>query len=298
MSIIMGALAGAGDAGQQYFAQQQKVDDEMKMAQTRSDLDFNKSKLLLQAGVDSQNQQREAQVARIGAAAQPIIDNTTMANANAAYATPGTPSNLTMDDLSDEEKQFYQPTASQKTDAMVQAGVQTGDVPIAQVASNASKGEINQMKMDSLLARSEDRNQSMAQVAQIRADSVTASAQLRVDALTQRATNGKIDTATGRMLITSEDANIKASSNQLSMLNSQLGNVSPTKEGKPNPAYTAIADQMDSLRDDIKSAQANKSQYLKTMGLLGDPAAASPAPAPAPGAKPASGRPSLSSFQK
>lgn len=55
MSIIMGALGGAGDAGQSYFAQQQRAADDLRMAQMRSDLDFNKSKLLMQTGEDIKN---------------------------------------------------------------------------------------------------------------------------------------------------------------------------------------------------------------------------------------------------
>jgi len=92
------------------------------------------------------------------------------------------------------------------------------------------------------------------------------------------------------MLITSEDANIKASTSQLNMLNQELSN-NPKKERRDQ-----IMQQMEGIKGDIKESQVNKAGYLKTMGLLPDKDSTD---TPQPVATPAkAARPPLNSFVK
>jgi hypothetical protein len=291
LGILLSAMSGAGNALADSATQAQKINDEQTLMKQRADMEEQKAKSVAlfnnQLAVDTSNNQRSAMTGRIDDAKHGILQGIIAKKANAAtdYTNDdGSVSPASFDELPDEDaaNPAYQPTDQESRDATTQAAIQTGDIGPKDVMQNTSKMELNQLrmdnqmglnqaKMDGLLARANDRNSTNTEIANIRAEAITSAAQLRIDAANQRATNGKIDTATGRMLITSEDANIKASTSQLNMLNQQLPLTSPTKNNKPNPVYDEIKSQMDGLRSDIKSSQTTKAGYLKDMGLMKDP---------------------------
>jgi hypothetical protein len=212
--------------------------------------------------------------------------------------------NLAVGDLTDQEKSQYAPSPTDKQSAFVQAATQTGDISPADVMKTSSSMQINQLRMESLLDRANDRNATMQEVANVRAEAMRYGYELRLQAAQEKAVSGKIDSATGRMLITSEDANIKAATSQLMMLNQQLQYMRPKNtDGTPNTDYQDIQTQIDSIRDDIKVSQSNKAAYLRSMGLMADTAQTPGSSRPAgPGAKDYSSlwkdkpRPPLSSF--
>jgi hypothetical protein len=309
-SGLSAGLSAAGYAAGDYYAKSSLEDQRAQVESDRQarmiELTGNKeisvagAKLKLQD--TNADQQRLQQSSRIDAAAEKITAPQIEAkrgliNSGISDTSAWTPEQQAAVDQSmslDKTKAIQDPSVRN------QAAVMTGDIAPKDAASMASRVEINQLKMDSLLQRAEDKNATSEKLANIRADAMMASTQLRVDAANQRATNGKIDTATGRMLITSEDANIRASTSQLQMLNSQFKDMRPTKDGKPNPVYDDMASQMDDIRDSIKVSQDNKASYLKTMGLMKDPGekVAPKAATTEPTAKPATTRPPLSSFGK
>jgi hypothetical protein len=189
---------------------------------------------------------------------------------------------LTTNDLTAQERAQYAPNPTDKQSAFVQAAIQTGDISPTDAMKTSSSMEINQLKIQSLLDRASDRNATMQEVANVRAEAMRYGYELRLQAAQEKALSGKIDGATGRMLITSEDANIKAATSQLMMLNQQLEYTRPkNSDGTPNPEFQSIKNQMDGIKDDIKSSQANKAGYLKSMGLMPDTAQTPGSPLPA-----------------
>lgn len=278
MSLIMGALGGMGEQGVNIAQSNTKLWNEETLNAQRSDLETKRQMALEQfkneLGIKTADQLRTAQVDRIGTAQRGIVGqaiDSKYAPSDAAVAAAD--AGQTDAPLTDEQKAVIAQSKDldrkklmDSPDSLVQAAMQTGDISPKDVMTNTSKTEINQAKMDNLLARASDRNETMQAVAQIRADAITAAAQLRVDAANQRATTGKIDNATGRMLITSEDANIKASTSQMGMLQRELQDLG--RDTKSEARRKDIQGQIEGLREDISQSKSNKESYLKSMGLM------------------------------
>lgn len=325
MGIILGALGGAGEALQKVGAANQdaqlKQDQttlESNLAQQRAEaLEVFKTNLT----VNTENQQREAQNARIGTAQQGIVGNAIAAKyagsdaavaAAAGGASPEVSAAPGNDDvqaaLTPEQQAVIDQSKAADTAKLMadpstrtQAAIQTGDIAPKDAMNNTSKLEINQLKMDNLLARANDRNATQQQVADVRAEALKYGYELRLQAAQEKQMNGKIDTATQRMLITSLDTDIRASTSQLNMLSRQLTDTPATgRDGKPNPVYQDLQTQISGLRDDITSSKKQKAAFFSDAGITAPAPAAAPAPAPATpaGAPGAPARPPLSNFLK
>lgn len=296
MGGLLAAAAAAGDAGVQSMNQNIEQANKSDLMKQQSDLEYNKRKLLEDYAVQLQNQQREAMVARVGSAKQGLIQQAMSgqfggSDAAVADADAGN----TDAPLSDDQRAVIEQAKSAVVNKLnadpkiaMQAAINTGDISPEKAATMGQSAEINQMKMDNLLARANDKNATMKEIADVRADSLKYGYELRLQAAQERKANGKIDTATGRMMITSEDANIRASTSQLGMLQRQLQDIPPPKPGKASAAYDDLIAQMNNIREDIKVSQANKAQYLQTMGILppSKPAASATPAAPAKPDKP------------
>jgi hypothetical protein len=297
MGIIMGAIGGAGSALQDIGSTMMKSDlaleNETKLAGVRSDLETKRQQTLEEfkntLATNTANQQRDAQASRIGAAQQGIVgrsidqkyaqsDAAVAAAAggaspevSAAEGNEGVQAALTPEQMGvinqakagDRQKLMDDPST------FTQAAIRTGDISPKDAMSNASKTDINQLKMDSLLARAEDKNATAKEIAEARAEAQKYGYELRLQAAQERNANGKIDTATGRMLITSEDVNIKADTTQMGMLTRKLDvDIPKMKGGKPNPDYQTTLDQIEELRTSINESKANKAEYLKSMKVM------------------------------
>lgn len=277
MSILMGALGGLGDAAQRMGEANQKLWGEEELTRLRGDIDQQKAQALAEfkANLDIKtvDQQRTVQQGRIDEAARPIVQQAL--DGKYAGAKPADASTWTAEQQAavDQSRGIDEQALLRDPKVRRQAAEQTGDISPEKAATLSNSAEINQIRMDSLLERAADKNATAKEIADIRSEATTAAAQLRVDAANQRASAGKIDTATGRMLITSEDVNIKAATSQIATLNRELVSLDPQVKGPdgkrvPNPAIASIKEQMDGLRADIKTSQENKASYLKTMGLM------------------------------
>ena len=274
MGIIMGALGGLGEAAGNVGASFLKAGLAEDQAKQDSDLALNRAMALETfkntMAVNTANQQRDAQVGRINSQAGIIADQAIGAKRDAVNAGIADPSSWT----SEQQAAVDQSLGNDKTAIVndprtrMQAAELTGDIDPKAAATLSQGSEITQMKMQNLLDRANDRNQTMKDVADVRAEALKYGYELRLQAAQEKAANGKIDTATGRMLITSEDVNIKAATTQLGMLTRQMDNVRPMKDGKPNPDYEALKDQMEELRSGIKDSQAKKDDYLKSMNVM------------------------------
>jgi len=283
MGILLSAMAGAGDAGVQSMNQNIAQLNALDLEKQRSDLAEQKARSLAQftnqLSIDSANQQRQAQADRIAGAQGGIINGVLAqkyADADAAAAgqtdAPLTPEQQAVVDAA-RAKDASALQADPHT--YVKAAMATGDLDPKTVASLTDKTDMAQMRAEQFAQRTE----MMQQVAEIRAKATTDAMQLRLEAAQQKALNGKIDTATGRMLITSEDANIKAATTQIQLLTRQLGDLSP----KDKDGRAAIQTQLDEAKESIKTSQATKNLYMKQLGYpTADDVKPSGAPAAAP----------------
>ncbi len=270
MGIILSALAGAGDAGVQ--SENQNIDQMNKldlMAQQNAN-ELNKAKMLQ----DMQDAHRQQIADAVNAKAQ------SLANARQGIVASKTASNSGLDDPSNvgadenvgtDVQTAGQPPAQITDDDRMSAAKSMGLIDYNTLATNINKYEMAGLRAESAAARIE----MMGKVAEIGAQSRVDAANLRVQAAEERAANGKIDTATGRMLITSEDANIRASTAQINMLYRELMDAQPKEKD-------GIQAQIEDLRAGIKTSQATKNAYMKQLGFpTSDDVAPAPTRAPA-----------------
>jgi hypothetical protein len=309
MGIVLGALGGAGSAMQEMGLAQQKSWLEQDNQANASNLALQREQALevfknnLQT--TTANQQRDAQASRINAAAGGIVsgqlaDKYAGSDAAVAAAQGGASPDVSAAEgndnvqaalTPDQQAVIDQSKAADKSalmnspDVRTQAAIQTGDISPKDAMQNTSKTEINQIKMDALLQRSQDHNATQEQLWQIRAESQKYAADLRLQAAQEKQANGHVDTATGRMMITGEDANIKASTSLINTYTRQLADMPKVgKDGKPNPDYIDLQDQIKQERDNIQSAKANKVDISKQLGF--GSGGATPTPAPTGGGDP------------
>lgn len=286
MGILLSAMAGAGDAGVQSINQNIAQQNALDLEKQRSDLAAQKAKDLAvfsnQLGIDSANAQREAQVARIAQAKGGILDNAmdqkyAPSDAAVADAANGlTDAPLTKDQLDAIAQSKARDRAALDADphTAIRAAIQTGDIDPKTLAQLTDKSDVAAMRAEQFAQRTE----MMGQLGQIRAESAAQVAEMKLQAAREKAANGKIDTATGRMLITSEDANIRAATSQIGLLTKQLSELSPKdKEGR-----AAVQSQLDEARQSIKASKATKDMFMKQLGYptSDDLPDAKPTPAP------------------
>jgi hypothetical protein len=309
MGIVLGALGGLGSAMQDMGLNQQKAFLEQDNQVNASNLALQREQALEVFKTNLQtttaNQQREAQTSRINNAASGIVtgqlaDKYASSDAAVAAAQGGASPDVSAAEGNDnvqaaltpeQQAVIDQSKTADKTAMMadpntrVQAAIQTGDIPLKDVMNNASKAEISQMKMDALLQRAQDHNATAKEIADIKTETQRYGYELRLQAQQEKLANGHVDTATGRMMITGEDANIKASTSLINTYTRQLADMPKVgRDGKPNPDYIALQDQINEERDNIKAAKQNKVEISKQLGFGGDAT-------PKPGASSGSGDP-------
>jgi hypothetical protein len=271
MGLILAALAGAGGQAADYADKSIAQDQRLQAMTTESDLATQRAEALEQFKVDMSNSQRQQMVQRVQGAAGDIADQKMAPMVAQEQAGITDPSSWTPEQQAavDQSNGITRQGIVQQALQDGSAGLASGDIAPEKAMENTSKLQINQIKVDNLLERAQDRNQTLQDIAAVRADAMRYGYELRLRAAEEKRLSGKIDTATGRMLITSEDANIKASTNQMQMLSRELENVPRLVGGKPNPKIDDINSQIQSLREDIKASQANKAAYLNSMGIVG-----------------------------
>jgi hypothetical protein len=303
MGLILGALGGAGEQMANIAQQNQKAWDAQDMAKLESDLATQRAQAMevfkTNLATTTANQAREAQQVRINAQMSTDTDQAVSNKRGIIQQGITDQASWTPEQQAavDQSLGLDKQAAMKDPKARIQAAIETGDISPTDAMKTSSSMEINQLKMQSLLDRANDRNATMAQIADVKTEAMKYGYELRLQAAQERAANGKIDTATTRMLITSEDANIRASTTQLGMLNTQLGSTSQTMGGKPNPAYDALVQQMGELRSDIAASKKNKATLFQSLGIMPTPDVSAPTAPPAV-APPAGSRPPLGSFLK
>lgn len=282
MGIILGALGGAGGQLADYADKQIAQDQKLEAMGMEGNLALQRAKALEEFKLNMVNQQRQQMVARVDNAAGQIADAKLAPKVAAEKAGITDPGSWTPEQQAavDQSNALDRQSIIAQAKADGTAGLASGDISPEKAMENTSKLQINQLKMDNLLARAEDRSATMKEIAEVRAESTRYSNELRLQASQEKRMSGKIDTATGRMLITSEDANIKASTNQMQMLARELESTPRVQNGKPHPRIAQIQQQMEEMRQDIETSKASKQAYLRSMGLAGTGADASTASRP------------------
>lgn len=143
MSIILGALSGAGEQVVDMAKAQQKKWDVMEEAKASADLAEQKAISLERfknaLAVSTADQQRTGQVSRINEAAAPLILQAQMDKLNRGYGNaPGT---LTKDDVLPEELDANKLTPEELLNVKIQAGAGTGDVDLLKAKEAGRKDD-------------------------------------------------------------------------------------------------------------------------------------------------------------
>lgn len=209
-------------------------------------------------------------------------------------------SGLTMDDLTESEKQKFAPNAAQKQDAYTQAAIKLGYIDPKDVMNNTSKTELAQMKVDQLL-----------QNAQMRLEAANNRTEMMQTVAQIKAASGGADRVIGHLMFTSAEnairdnqASINSMTRELSGLQQSLTTMQPK-----SPAYTEATSRIADLRAMVDAARADTPRLqdrfnaiAKGMGFDLPPiraASPTPAPVPAPAAPAAaSGKPSPKPWER
>lgn len=185
MSIFMGALSGVGEAGQRYAEANQKLWGEADLEKQRAELALQKGMALEQfktdLSVNTADSMRTAQTARIDEAAKGLV-----AQAQAekyAGAVPADPSTWTDEQQAavDQSKQIDAAQRLRDSRTRDQAAILTGDISPEKAASMHNTADMTESKMTAMLERSKERSDSMAEVANIRAEAMNASTQAKYE---------------------------------------------------------------------------------------------------------------------
>lgn len=296
--IIMGALGGLGEQAANLGGTMFKAELDRDARQQESDLALSRAKALEEFKVGLGNAERAAQTARIDTAAQGIIGSKLADKANKLY---GDKSNLTVDDLADEEKQALALTDGEKAAARTQAAINTGDISPKDAATLGVKDDAllykamwEQSKEEGRNARSDARITAQQEASDKRLAYLFASLEARDKK------KGSADTAKealqflegSRKQIQSEEQNLRQ------LYQAQIKDASKSERAKLDAEYLPKFTEITKKRADIEE---DYNSMRERVGLPARSAAPTPAPpAPAPMPKPAASgtRPPLSSFQK
>jgi len=142
--------------------------------------------------VNTANQQRTAQVQRVGDAQQGIINQSIADKANKVndYTNPdGSVSPASFDELPDEDASNpnFQPSAREREASYLQAAAKTGDISPKDVASLDNRSDMASLRAET----ANNRNEMWKTVSDIKAQATVDAAQLRLDAANQRAANAR-----------------------------------------------------------------------------------------------------------
>lgn len=268
MAWGLGAAADVGAAGlMDAYKSQIEQDRQAAIATLQSNLGIQAHATNLAADAAAVSTAREAAVRRVNDASSGLINTAKLNKINSTFDLEnddGTTSPAkTLDEidnpevLNDPKVQLSQREINALRD---QAAEQTGDINPAAAAGLHSKDDIAQMRAESF----RDRTEMMSQLQQMKSDTALQIAEGKLQAAREKAASGKIDTATGRMLITSYDADIRASTSMLNMVTGQLKAMIPTQKNAAD--IKLLTDQANQYRAEIKAAQANKIGFFKSMG--------------------------------
>lgn len=294
-----GLVGNAMSGGAQGAASAQDFQDKQALAQQMSDLEVSRDQLAAQRAVDMQNQQRVQMVGRINAAKSGLVNSAVSntfggADANIAAAAngadpdtgqpmdPNDQAALTPDQqavISQNLPQAKAALANQVNNdpqTTINAGILTGDISPSVLANLTSKSDIAELKgqfmtqawrdkFDTLQAMSADKNASF----QDRTNALVQMQQMRDDIKLQMANdklaaNPKIDTATGRMLITSLDRDLGFHQSSISQLQQSL--LTTPSADRPGVQATIAQHQAD-----IQDIMSQKKDFFRAMGTPGAP---------------------------
>lgn len=263
MGGFLAALAAAGDAGVQSMNQNIVQQNTLDLNRDQSDLALEKAKAIAtftnDLQVNTANTQRQQMTERIGTAKNAIISGAIaqkygQSDAAVADANAGnTDAPLTADQKAaiTQSKGADAAALDNDPDTYTQAAMKTGDLDPKTIASVNQRDQAAQMRlqaaqdrMATLQAMNFQTNETRSEIAQLRAFV---------------SGNGKLDTATGRMMITSLDADMKVSATQRKALQDQL--LITSEKDKP-----ALQQKISDLDDEIKGIRNQKQSFFLEMG--------------------------------
>lgn len=183
-SIVMGALGGAGeqlaDIGTRRMQSDLDTQRDIKVAGVKSDLEIGREKTLLlvknEISVNSANQQRDAQVGRIDAAAGTIADKAGADKRSIIQGGIADKDSWTPEMQAAVDQSLAQDRGKAVTDPKVrtQAAIQTGDISPEKAATLTNNEELGQAKLENALKLSDMKTASQERIADLRAETMNA----------------------------------------------------------------------------------------------------------------------------
>jgi hypothetical protein len=311
MSLVMGALGGAGKAAGEFADSNIKLLGEEEIMRQRADLDTQKQQFLQDAKLASEKKYsdlaRTEQTQRIDEAAKPFVQQAI--DTKYAGAQPADPSTWTPEQQAavDESKQLDQQAFLRDPNVRTKAAMTTGDIAPKDVLAASTKEEIANITATARQAVQEAKNESWRE---------------KIEYLTKKASE---DNNT-RLLIAamkgggkdgSDTAKIKTAQVYLDTVNAERskGGQEPItfEEAFSIANYAPKASQEDSVRARVATTLINNDPKLlkdpvalqkavtATLDAIkgdGSAPAPKPIPTPKPGAAPSPTRPPLGSFWK
>lgn len=286
MSLVLGALGGLGEAAQRMGETNQKAWLDQDLQREQSDLAQQRAialeKFKNDMTIKTADDMRNAQVGRIDSAVNGLVPQARLDKLNAAY---GDGSALTQDDVLPEELDKYGKLSdSEMAGIRTKAAIKTGDIDPKTAATMGQSAELAQMKIDSAIARAEDKNATMKEINEARIMAMDRSAEMRLQAAREKAASGAAEKSTLNQQLNSETQNIRATTALISTLTRQLDQVT-SKEQKKD-----IQEQIDGYRLDIEQSKGVKNLILKQLNLPTVDDLPKPKDAPAPKPAAASGK--------
>lgn len=170
-----------------------------------------------------------------------------------------------------QSKQQYSGMLDSDSNVNINAGLASGTISPVEATQMSNKNEYQQSMLDQRDNAAQLRYKAMEdRLTNLQAMTTqTNETRAQIAALKESmGKNNKVDTATGRMMITSLDADQRISASQLKVLQDQIQYTRKPDERK------ALQDKIDGLNDDLASIRKTKQSFFDSMGVTSTQGAA------------------------
>jgi len=274
MSIILGALGGAGEALQNVGSTMLKAELDRDARAQDSDLTLQRAKALEQFKMELGNQERTAQTQRVDAAAGKIADQKVGEKRRTIEGGIVDRASWTPEQQAAVEQSLELDRQSAMSDpkTRTEAAIQTGDIGPKDAAVLNQKSEADLTR----LMLGEQRNQTMALIAA--GHDETRRLVAGMAASSKRDSASKEDRVLVHQFLAQFDRKISGNQSEIRSLRASMKNTFDEEEKK------GIQGQIAELETANRNLEKAQMQYARDSGVKVPEVAQTPAPAPSPAA--------------
>jgi hypothetical protein len=285
MGFLGDFVGGAADAGAGIIGNQIKLDQEQEaktslakvnsdletarqitVEKTRQQLQLENAPVLAKVENDAKMAAEQSRAGKLKDATQGILDRAVEDNANKAYGNTGD-KRITVNDMLDEEKSQFAPTDAQRSMAIRQAGLETGQLSAKDVVADDTRNDIAMGRVNQAMDKSILMQQHYAALDAARNATSAAQADLyKAKAEELRKLIDNPQSATGEKVAT-----------RLSQVNSTINSMLSNGEARIDSATGAATGPSASS---LKAAMVERDALLSDLSALRKPAAQTPTIAP------------------